>query len=150
MYRLCDEICIMQDGTSQEKRETSDLFRHPKTYAAALLSGCKNYSAAEGTGEKEARAVDWGLTLSLCENPDENTVLGIRSRNIELETEPKENSFLLEDYVKQEELFSTVIMVKTPKEGGFLRIEVEKDEWEEKKLLKPLYVCLNKERIIVM
>ena len=69
VYRMCDSVCVVSQGRSEDKLSVPELFSAPTTLAAALISGCKNVSAAEPV-EREADGSssrlscgDWGVEL---------------------------------------------------------------------------------------
>lgn len=67
MYRLCDTVSCMNRGKMEVMEPLKEFFQNPKTRTAAILSGCKNISAAERVDAHTLRAVDWGVTLHVKE-----------------------------------------------------------------------------------
>jgi molybdate transport system ATP-binding protein len=70
VYKIADELLIMDRGRICGQGATRDLFENPRTVLAARLTGCKNISpaTAAGTapdGAQEVYAAHWGLTLRL-------------------------------------------------------------------------------------
>ena len=75
VYRMCDSVCVISQGRSEQKLSVPELFATPTSLPAALISGCKNVSRARvvgaaGDGEKGdgARGVvlackEWGVEL---------------------------------------------------------------------------------------
>lgn len=151
IYRICDYISIIKDGKSEEKLETKDLFKNPRTFSAALISGCKNFSSIETIGQDLVYAKDWGINLKVKGLKNEDMV-GIRSHHINLSEIEGENSFKLENYKEIDDLFEKVLIVETlkPQEKyGHLRISLPKDQWEELKK-KVLYVNLREEKLMLL
>lgn len=68
VYRMCDRVCVLTDGTSGRCMPTRNLFDAPTTLSEALISGCKNVSAAEPVGERLLACAGWGVTLA-CARP---------------------------------------------------------------------------------
>ena len=70
VYRMCDSVCVVSQGRSEEKLSVPELFERPSTLAAALISGCKNVSRAaladdaEGRPLRILRCEDWGVELA--------------------------------------------------------------------------------------
>ena len=64
VYRMCDRVCVLTDGKSGRTVPTRDLFDAPVTRAEAVISGCKNVSAARPAGERSLRCDDWGVELA--------------------------------------------------------------------------------------
>lgn len=50
VYRISDKVVVVNDGKSDEILEKHMLYQHPKTYADALLTGCKNICPVELVG----------------------------------------------------------------------------------------------------
>ena len=73
VYRMCDSVCVISQGRSEQKLSVPELFATPTSLPAALISGCKNVSRARvvgavaGTGAAAGDAVfaceDWGVEL---------------------------------------------------------------------------------------
>lgn len=152
VYRMCDSISVIKNGKSEEKMTTTDLFDQPKTFAAALISGCKNYSKIEKLGKNQAHALDWGIDLRLKDLEDQD-IIGIRSHHVKVGTEPEENSFKIEDYLEIDDVFETVLIVSSPKnQGKFgkIRVSMAKDQWAKLKENKDLYISLDTDKIILL
>lgn len=128
VYRICDSIVVMSKGKSEERQRTKELFRNPKSYASALISGCKNYSEIEKIDEKKLFAKNWGLELEV-EDELEGDLIGVRSHYIEI-LEKKEgiNCFPLFIHSMIEELFEVGLMVRYDKNRDYeiIRIDIEK------------------------
>lgn len=62
-------------------RENKRIFHNPKTKTAAVLSGCKNISAAEIVDNNHIKALGWGITLCVSEIPEETKAVGIRAHS---------------------------------------------------------------------
>ena len=80
VYRLCDTVSCMNRGKMEVMEPLKEFFQNPKTRTAAILSGCKNISAAERVDAHTLRAVDWGVTLHVKEREiaDDIRAVGIR------------------------------------------------------------------------
>ena len=140
VYRMCDTVCVVSEGRSEEKLTIAQLFSTPRTLAAALISGCKNVSRARvvAPGEKSGATAlccaDWGVTLatSLPVGPDV-THAGLRAHYLRVFANPEEAAGLpnkISCSVDRviDSTFSTIVMLRTPG-GGLLRYECEKDVW---------------------
>ncbi|MDR1411118.1 MAG: ATP-binding cassette domain-containing protein [Spirochaetaceae bacterium] len=81
-YKLCAEILVLEDGRILGRGKTGELFRNPGSVGIARLTGCKNISRAQKTGEYELKALDWGLTLGTAfPVSPEITHVGIRAHD---------------------------------------------------------------------
>jgi molybdate transport system ATP-binding protein len=91
VYRIADELLVMDKGRIFAQGSVRDLFANPRTTLAARLTGCKNISPAvpAGTapdGAQEVYAKDWGLSLWLSrsaggEGRDRITHVGVRAHD---------------------------------------------------------------------
>lgn len=64
IYRMSDEVLVMDRGRIAAQGETRELFAHPPNVAAARLTGCKNIAEISSFGEGIFLR-DWNLTLPL-------------------------------------------------------------------------------------
>lgn len=136
--RLCSHVCVISEGHAEPCIAVRQLFEAPPTRAAALLSGCKNYSLAAKAGQTKVEARDWGTVLE-CGRPvpDDVRYLGARSHYFYLAGEAGENR--MECVVTRliDNVFSTVVMVR-PADGEIMesgdrrqpriRLELSKEE----------------------
>ncbi|MFP3040591.1 ATP-binding cassette domain-containing protein [Treponema primitia] len=86
VYKITDELLVMDNGQSLAQGNTRRLFLNPGTVLTARLTGCKNISPITRTGEREVYAKNWGLTLRLpqetsLETPRRITHIGIRAHD---------------------------------------------------------------------
>ena len=156
VYRICDRVCVMDKGSSSPVIPVKQLFEAPKSRAAALLSGCKNFARAEvkeaASADKPGRVYvqDWGETLTFTgeHGPDTENVryVGVRSHYIglmgakEAAAQP-ENTFRCRINRVIDDVFSTVIMVRperadTSEESrknhfNRIRVETTKEVWRD-------------------
>jgi molybdate transport system ATP-binding protein len=63
VFKLCEELLILDRGRSLKQGKTREVFHSPGTIAAARLTGCKNISPIKRIGEREILALRWGLLL---------------------------------------------------------------------------------------
>lgn len=68
-------------GKMEVIEKTKEFFHNPKTKTAAVLSGCKNISAAEIVDNNHIKALGWGITLCVSEIPEETKAVGIRAHS---------------------------------------------------------------------
>ena len=150
VYRICDRVCVMDQGSSSPMIPVKQLFEAPESRAAALLSGCKNFARARVTGKSRVTVRDWGETLFYSgeHGPDTEDVryVGVRSHYIGLMGEKEaaaqpENTFRCRIDRVIDDVFSTVLMV-TPEHAensqesrknhfDRIRVEITKEHWRE-------------------
>lgn len=81
VYRLCSVVSCIDHGKMEVIEKTKEFFHDPKTKTAAVLSGCKNISAAEIVDNNHIKALGWGITLCVSEIPEETKAVGIRAHS---------------------------------------------------------------------
>lgn len=83
VYRICQKVCVINDGHSEKASSIDEFFNAPQTLASALLSGCKNYSRAEKISSDTVYAVDWKVKLK-CSTlvPDDMKYIGVRAHKV--------------------------------------------------------------------
>lgn len=141
IYRICQKVCVMDQGNSTPVVTVKDMFEEPKTLAACQLSGCKNYSEAENCHGNEVYARDWGIRLDCgCPIPPGITHIGVRSHYIHLlspeECLESDKINRMECRIKRivEDVFNMVVMAEplkaAPGSGNSqLRLEMPKEQW---------------------
>ena len=150
VYRLCNEICVMSNGKSEDLMNKKELFKNPKTFSSCLISGCKNFSKIEKISENRLRALDWNIELGTSDTIlEEHKILGIRAHLIELE-KSDENSFEVEVERVVEDVFTYIILVRKKDAKNSIRIEVDKHIWEKVEDRENLFITMRKEDLILM
>jgi molybdate transport system ATP-binding protein len=143
IYRVCDRVCVVNDGRGEEVTTTEELFDNPRTISAARLSGCKNYTRIKKIDNFLFEALDWGFKLHSV-NPigDDIVYAAVRSHYIEIAPEGIECEVLK----VINELFSTVIVARPVGAAQSLRIDIEKQSFD----LHKIYVKINPERVMLL
>lgn len=150
VYRLCNEICVMTNGKSENLMNKKELFKNPKTFSSCLISGCKNFSEIEKISENRLRALDWNVELETSEKILENhKLLGIRAHLIEFEKADK-NSFDVEVERVVEDVFTYIILVRRKNARKYIRVEVDKHIWKKVENKEILFITMRKEDLILM
>ena len=152
--RLCQQVCVLDQGRSQPMQPVEELFEAPRTLSACLLSGCKNVSRARPLPDGRVEALDWGMTLeSGVPLPPNLSHVGIRAHFLRPAEGPGPNRLPCTVERVVDEMFSTVAMLTTPGGGqGFsrLRIELDKAAWAALSNPKELWVELPRERLLLL
>ena len=82
LYRFADDLIVMGDGCTLVQGTPEEVFRNPGTKGAAMLTGCKNFSAARRISDHELSAEDWGVTLHTSYVlPESFTGIGFRAHD---------------------------------------------------------------------
>ena len=153
VHRLCDTVTVLDAGTGGGTLTVRELFDHPRTLSACLLSGCKNYSRIESAGERRIRALDWGAELVCRDALPEGRYAAIRAHHISVVDAPGENVLACRVLRVIDDVFSVIVMVSTP--GGDtaqsrLRLELDKSDWTHWADRDMLYLQLLPERIMLL
>ena len=82
VFRMSDQIAIMDSGEIQTMGTKSEVFQNPRTRKAAILTGCKNISDIEISDSGDILATDWNIRLDAGGIPEGTTALGIRMHDI--------------------------------------------------------------------
>ena len=157
VYRMCDRVCVLTAGKSGRTVPTRELFDAPESLSEAVISGCKNVSAAVPAGPQTLDCTDWGVCLSCGVSVEGCDHVGLRAhflRIVEADGRPvdtigdaatgfgsgagegergtypcsRENHIPCTVARVIDNVFSTIVMCDTPG-GGQLRVELEKDAW---------------------
>ena len=154
VQRLCQQVCVLDQGRSQSVLPVKELFEAPRTLSACLLSGCKNISRARATAGGKVEALDWGVTLEPGRPlPEGLSHIGMRAHYIRPVDGPGPNRLPCTVERVVENVFSTVVMLSTPGGSqGFsrLRIELEKGRWSELTGKDPLWLELPARDLLLL
>ena len=152
VYRLCDTVSCMNRGKMEVMEPLKEFFQNPKTRTAAILSGCKNISAAERVDAHTLRAVDWGVTLHVKEREiaDDIRAVGIRAHFLATVERPgEENVFPVNKSEIWEDPFEWNISFRKNAECSWLQWKIAKTDWSpEMGIPKELY--LKEEDILLL
>jgi molybdate transport system ATP-binding protein len=156
VYRLCDRVVVMEDGTTQEALGKKEMFADPKTLSATLLSGCENISAAKKMGTRELFATDWNAKLETAADvPDDLAYAGFRAHYFEVADAMGTNTVRCEVTRVVEDMFSIIVMARAAgsEEGNarsYLRYELAKEGWKKLKNPKELFLRMPASQLILM
>ena len=109
IYRICEKVCVINHGRSEPVCGVEALFERPLTLAAALLSGCKNYSRAENAGGGRVRALDWNTELECAEIKENTRWIGVRAHYIKPTEESGVNVISCKVSRVTQDVFSTIV-----------------------------------------
>lgn len=132
VYRLAQKVCVLDQGTSQPVQTVRDLFDHPGTQAAALLSGCKNYTRCRAADGARIFTEDWGVSLR-CSRPvpEDIRLLGVRRHYVRPAHPREENAFPCTVLQIIDDVFSTIVLLRpcsAPPNARYPTLEMELDK----------------------
>ena len=139
IYRFSDTLLIVDEGKIINHGNTRKIFAQPETKAAAVLTGCKNFSQAEIVDPNTVRATDWGLTLKIKQEVPENIrYIGYRAHQFEpVWGEREENCIRFELFSKAELQFEKNFYVKPEREkydrDAVITWFVQRERWDDLK-----------------
>lgn len=131
-YRVCDNIIVYENGISLEKREKKDLFKFPKSFAEATLTGCKNISKAKKVGKYTIFAENWGHEYLLNnEVPDDIQYLCIRAHDIKISKHMGNDEintfpYKIDNIIENPFEFTIYMRNNHTKNDGIIEFKVEK------------------------
>jgi molybdate transport system ATP-binding protein len=118
VYRVSDHVAVYGHGNIEVVDTKNNVFANPRTWQAALLTGCKNLSMVTRQGSS-CHVEDWDLDLTLPEEADFDCV-GIRAHSLRAAEGPGVNTFRYEIVQEVPDTFNLVRMIRpagtTPKE----------------------------------
>lgn len=148
VFRLSNRIAVMTQGKIVETNGKHELFKNPQTKAAAVLTGCKNISAARKIDSGKIFAEDWQITLALNRQiPDGLKFVGIHSHFLEKASTTGENVFEFALAQEIEDTFFYIVMLRAGQ--NLIRWEVAKKFWQEIRADK-IFLRFPADKIILM
>ncbi len=92
--RFCDRIAVVDHGHVMEVSTGSELVNNPRSTAGIKLSGCKNCTQAQRTGDHSVFLPAWGITVNTSAAvPEDVKCLGIRAFFLERAQANDENAY---------------------------------------------------------
>ena len=127
VYRMSRRVCVLNGGTSEPIAETTELFAHPQTLQAALISGCKNCVPANLTQKGLLFVPSWNAVLA-CDGAEASgiTHAGIRAHFIAPCGESAENALLCQIVHAEDDVFSRVLTLLPRGGTATIRAEMSK------------------------
>ena len=156
VYRICDNVCVIDDGKSEPVIPVIELFENPGTVPSALLSGCKNYSRAEKRSDNSVFAADWGVELVTSGDiHDDVRFIGVRSHYVRPACAGDANILPCSVSRVTPELFETAVMLRpdsaeTGSDYSFLRMDISKNDWKGLNNPKELSVSIDPRDILLL
>lgn len=131
VYRLCETVCVLSDGCSEEQVAVRDLMAAPKTVSAALISGCKNFSRVKRVDARHVHCINWGVTLETSQEVSGIcSYAGVRAHSLHIARGGEPNRFDARVVRVIDDTFSTILMLAPEGGNSLLRMELPKEEWE--------------------
>ena len=82
-YRISRSLLVLAEGKGIACDAKEEIFRRPPSYAAARVTGCKNFSRARALPDGWVEAADWGVRVRVAPPlPAAFDYIGIRAHHI--------------------------------------------------------------------
>ena len=155
VYRNCQRVCVLTNGTSAPACGVKELMAAPRTVSAARLSGCGNYAPVR-PGPR-AGTVDipaWKLTLEAAAPwRDGTSTLGIRENHVRLAGENSVNVFNCRLLRVTEDVAAMLIDLRpegAAENAPLLRMELDKASWAALPDQKHICVTIRPEDLLLL
>ncbi len=152
VFRLCDAVCVLNEGESESKQYVAELFSEPATCAAAELAGCENFSAVEWLEGNRVYMKDWGVALETSERDEACSSAGIYAKSIIIcKSRERENAFAIRIVREIKDLRYTVLVIE-PVAGCAkpIRVNISGGLWDRLKQEKQLYASVAPSDIMLL
>lgn len=152
VYRLCSDVGCMNHGKLEVTDTVKGLFQNPKTKTAAVLSGCKNISDAEWTGQSKLYLTAWDKIIDFPYS--EIGAIGIRAHMFQPVFDSKKKPalgmyvFYVTEYRIVEDPFEWILFFRENEKSDWLQWKTGKKEWDGKTI--PKAFCIKKEDILCL
>ena len=155
VYRLCDRICVVSNGSVDIVDDKWEIFKNPQIYSACLLTGCKNISEIEILDDNILLAKDWGILFNYGKPiPKDKKYIGLRAHQINICPDLSFlNSFEFEIVKEIHDTFSYILMIKV---NNIQNNPTKLIRWEVSKLLRdkisksPQYAVINLQDVMLL
>ena len=146
---LCDSVCVLTNGRSEEKQSVRELMTAPRSRSAAVLSGCRNFSALRRMGAHRVFCTDWGVTLtSAQETPQTVSCVGVRSFRVAAPGE--ENAISCRVTRAVTDGFNVILMLQPYHGTQQIRMELPAERWEALARPEELTVAAAPEQVMLL
>lgn len=128
VFRLCERAACICQGKTGETAAVRELFLHPATMTAAVLTGCENIAEAYVLDSSHIAAPAWGITLHVPCAGRTVAAVGIRAHHLKIAGNG-ENYFPVHTYRILEDAFEWNFSFQTKEDGGWIQWSVSKTDW---------------------
>lgn len=157
-YKFCGNLVILDKGNSILFGKTKEVFKDPKLFEVAIITGCKNISRCRVLSENSVYAIDWGIILKTENilNKDINYV-GIHSHDLKVSKENQnKDKNIIECKIKNivEGVFEYNINLENKntsnKESKEIIFKLRKEEIDNIKEIKNLSLEIEDRKILLL
>ncbi len=153
VYRICDRVAVILDGSVDACAPKEELFAHPPTYQSALLTGCKNFSRVQRLDEHHVQALDWGgaVLASAADLPEQLRWIGVRPHFVRIADGPGEHTIPCTPLQVIDNLVDIIVICATPggaEQRSQLYLRFRREQWNPHSQDSPLYLRFDPEAIL--
>ncbi len=117
VYRLSDSVCVLNDGSAEQKRPVKELFEAPSTMSECMILGINNISRARTVDDYTIEAIDWGTRLCTGKAvPTGISHIAVKEEDLVFANGEVTNKIKCQVDQVIEDVSSTLLMLSTP--GG--------------------------------
>lgn len=149
VFRLSDKIAVMQDGKIETYGDKKEVFCHPGTKQAAILTGCKNISRIEKLDARRVRALDWQMEVDTAEDVGDAAYIGIRMHDISYGEGDNGCRCRVTDVIENPFSYTVMLEPKECEEASAIGWEVEKEKWQRIKA-DEIFISLPSKDILLL
>lgn len=160
VYRLSDNIGIINKGKFDIIDSKYNLFENPKTYFSALLTGYKNFSKIKIINDKEIELLDWNIIIRLKDNHtniEDYNYIGMRPYSFfdynNNSDENKKNNIYIKSKITNitEDMFSYIITLMPINSENQITWRIDKKDYTNNyKLYEEINLGFNAEELIFL
>lgn len=160
VYKFCKNIAIIDKGNSILLGNTKEIFKEPKLFEAAILTGCKNISKCQILSSNRVYATDWNIIIETEKIVPENiNYVGVRAHNFKIiddvSTQDEKNVLECKIIKIVENVFEYNIMfenknINEKSDNSVILYKVKKEEWNNKKNKENLYLKIPEDSILLL
>ena len=149
VFRMADTVAILGGGHVERLGPKAEVFANPGTRNAAILTGCRNISAARRIDDTHAAAIDWGLTLRIPPGSGEFAHIGIRMHDICLHGAENRVRFRVAEAVENPFSMTAILHPVAAQAEAELGWEVDRAAWGAAKAAE-MELCLPPEKLLLL
>lgn len=159
VYKFCENVVIIDKGSSILLGNTKEIFEEPKLKEAAILTGCKNISKCKVVSSNKIQALDFDIILETEKKIPENiSYIGIRAHNFKIVNNDNidNDKNILECKINKivENVFEYEILFENKnskeKNNNKMIYKVKKEEWDSRKNKESLYLKIPEDSILLL
>lgn len=102
IYRMCQNIAVMEDGKILNLGATKAVFQNPRSIRGAILTGCKNIVAAKKKGDFLVEVPEWNMELETKERVEDSLkAIGIRAHSFGMNKTENQGKICIRERVEE-------------------------------------------------